>query len=211
MAGVFISYRRVDTAGYAGRLHDQLCAHFGEQRVFMDVSAIEPGEDFANAIETKVHTCDAAVVLIGKNWLSKRLEEPGDFVSLEIRSALQRGIPVVPVLIEDARLPSRAELPDALKPLCQRQTLELTNSMFHEDVQRLIRALDRVCSEQTRVPDLQSTPAQHSRRPRSRWMSLPLIAVLAIAVVALGYFFIRGTSRTEKPGQPSALITAIQE
>src|SRR5690349_11316790 len=134
MAGIFISYRREDTAGYAGRLYDQLSAHFGEERVFMDVSDIEPGEDFAKAIETKVHTCDAAVVLIGKNWLSKRLDDPGDFVSLEITSALQRGIPVIPVLVDDTRMPSPAELPPSLAPLCRRQAVELTNSMFREDV-----------------------------------------------------------------------------
>jgi hypothetical protein len=157
MAGIFISYRREDTAGYAGRLSDQLSAHFGAQRVFMDVSAIEPGADFVKAIEAKVHDCDAAVVLIGRNWLSTRLGDPGDFVSLEITSALQRDIPVIPVLVEGTRMPLEAELPQALTPLCRRQALELTNAMFHEDAQRLIEVLDRFCGVQTPV----------SRSPRS--------------------------------------------
>jgi ankyrin repeat protein len=230
MAGIFISYRREDTAGYAGRLYDQLSAHFGDERVFMDVSDIEPGEDFAKAIETTVHTCDAAVVLIGKNWLSKRLEDPGDFVLLEITSALQRSIPVIPVLVDDTRMPAAAELPQSLAPLCRRQAVELTNSMFREDVNRLIQSLDRVCHRQKRiaVPAAESLHAADQAKSRAKWMRLAAILVVLTSVVAL-FSFITHRSTHEKnienqPDRsasaaaafnshqpPSALITAIQQ
>jgi ankyrin repeat protein len=231
MSGIFISYRREDTAGYAGRLYDQLCAHFGEERVFMDVSAIEPGEDFAKAIDAKVHTCDGAVVLIGKNWLSKRLDDPGDFVALEITSALERGIPVIPVLVDDTRMPSAAELPPSLAPLCRRQAIELTNSMFREDVNRLIQALDRVCREQTKIPPPVPSPLHISEpaQSTSKWNRPAAIVAAVIAAFVLVYFAThRSTNETKaviparnsvsgasapsssQPGPP-ALITAIQE
>lgn len=231
MSGIFISYRRDDTAGYAGRLYDQLCAHFGEERVFMDVSAIEPGEDFAKAIDGKLHTCDAAVVLIGRNWLSKRLDDPGDFVSLEITSALQRGVPVIPVLVDDTRMPSAAELPSSLAPLCRRQAVELTNSMFREDVNRLIQALDQVCHEQKKDPVPPSAPVRAPEQSKFAFkrMRLAAIAVALIALVGLLYLVTHRSTHEKKVANqagksvpaggagrssqqsPSALITAVQE
>jgi TIR domain len=199
MAGIFISYRREDTAGYAGRLYDQLSAHFGEERVFMDVSDIEPGEDFAKAIETTIHTCDAAVVLIGKNWLTKRLDDSGDFVLLEITSALQRSIPVIPVLVDGTRMPAATELPQSLAPLCLRQAVELSNSMFREDVNRLIQSLDRVCRTQKKmaVAAAESLHAADQAKSKAKWMRLAAILVILISVVAL-FSFITHRSTHEK-------------
>lgn len=98
MSGIFISYRREDSAAYAGRLYDRLSAHFGADQVFMDVDDIPPGADFASHIDAKVGSCDAMIVVIGKEWLSAcnadgqlRLSDPNDFVGLEIALALQRG------------------------------------------------------------------------------------------------------------------------
>ncbi|MFL6353621.1 MAG: ankyrin repeat domain-containing protein [Bryobacteraceae bacterium] len=231
MGGIFISYRRDDTAGYAGRLYDQLSAHFGEERVFMDVSAIEPGEDFAKTIDTKLHTCDAALVLIGRNWLNKRLNDPADFVSLEIRSALERGIPVIPVLVDDTHMPAAAELPPPLAPLCRRQAVELTNSMFRDDVNRLIQTLDRACHEHGGAPEQRSTA---SVRPKpykfiSKRMRFAGVGALLVATAGLAYLLLyRGMHRGKAPTPdstsrssvgavtpsqqpPSSLITAIQE
>ena len=97
MPGIFISYRRDDTAGHAGRLFDRLAEHFGRERVFMDVDTIQPGQDFAEVIGERVRSSGAVIVLIGKEWLLAtdasgdiRLNDPADFVRLEIVSALQR-------------------------------------------------------------------------------------------------------------------------
>jgi TIR domain len=105
-AKLFINYRREDTAPYAGRLYDRLTAHFGEDQVFIDIDQIEPGEDFVEAINRKVGTCDIAIVAIGPNWLGatdasgkRRLDDAEDFVRMEIVAALQRKIRVIPVLV----------------------------------------------------------------------------------------------------------------
>src|SRR6516162_3909549 len=105
MPDIFISYRREDTSGYAGRLYDQVSAHFGQDHVFMDVAAIEPGADFADTIEKRVSTCDALIALIGRNWLTIkddqnriRLGTAEDFVSVKIAAALKRNVEVIPVL-----------------------------------------------------------------------------------------------------------------
>jgi hypothetical protein len=114
MSGIFISYRREDSAPYAGRLYDRLCAHFGADQVFMDVDDIPPGADFAAHIDAKVGSCDAMVVVIGKGWLTARnadgqlrLSDPSDFVGLEVSLALQRSVLVIPVLAVAPKYPSR--------------------------------------------------------------------------------------------------------
>jgi ankyrin repeat protein len=216
MPGIFISYRREDTAGHAGRLYDQLCAHFGEEQVFMDVSAIQPGEDFAKVIENRVHACDAAVVLMGRNWLTKRLTEPGDFVFLEISLALQRNIRVVPVLVEDARMPAVTDLPEPLAPLARRQAIELTDAAFHEDVQRLIHALDPSSFQgEPELKEMQtrSRPSpllKNERSQRRIWAAVMAIAVVMLAGFA--FWFTRGKSRasSNSAAEPPALVKAIE-
>eukprot|EP01041_Mallomonas_annulata_P016357 gene16357-biopygen9244 len=110
MDGIFISYRRDDSAGYAGRLYDRLAAQFGADRVFMDVAGIELGTDFVTAIEQAVGSCKVLIVVIGDEWLSttdtagrRRLDDPHDFVRLETSVALEREIRVVPVLVGGGR------------------------------------------------------------------------------------------------------------
>src|SRR5688572_19627389 len=131
MNGIFISYRRDDSAGYAGRLYDRLVTHFGAERVFMDVEGIEPGVDFVNAIEEAVGSCRVLIVIIGDEWISttdiagrRRLDDPNDFVRLETSAALKRGIRVVPVLVDGSAMPRVDQLPEELHALTRRQAVE---------------------------------------------------------------------------------------
>ena len=119
MGGIFISYRRDDTEGQAGRLYGDLVEQFGPDAVFMDVAGIEVGRDFRKAIDEHVSSCGLLLALIGTSWLSsesgarrRRLDDSSDFVRLEIATALRRDIPVVPVLVRGAKMPRRvAERP----------------------------------------------------------------------------------------------------
>jgi TRAP-type mannitol/chloroaromatic compound transport system substrate-binding protein len=148
MTRVFISYRRDDSAAYAGRLYDRLTAHFGQGQVFMDIDQIEPGEDFVDAIERTVSACESAVVLIGKGWLSaadsdgaRRIDDPDDFVRLEVAAALTRKIKVFPVLVGGAAMPKTPQLPEPLQMLARRNAIEISDTRFHADVNRLIEAV----------------------------------------------------------------------
>ena len=150
MPGVFISYRRDDGGGYAGRLFDILSAHFGRENTYMDLDTIEAGGDFAAVIEDKVGVCDVLLAVIGKRWLTitgedgkRRLDNPGDFVRLEIAKALERKILVIPVLVGGAALPRQDELPVDLHLLSGRQAVELTDANFHGDVDRLVIVLKK--------------------------------------------------------------------
>ena len=149
MAQIFISYRRDDSAGHAGRLYDRLSGHFGLDKVFMDVDTISPGRDFVDAVQEAVGACDGLVAVIGREWLrasdaggARRLDDPGDLVRLEIATALERGIRVVPVLVQGAQMAGGADLPEGLKELARRNAQEVSDSRFHSDVQRLIEALE---------------------------------------------------------------------
>lgn len=139
---VFVSYRREDSAAHAGRLYDRLSAHFGAEHVFRDIDDIRPGQDFARVLEDTAGRADALVALIGPKWLSARLADPADFVRREIEMALERRIPVFPVLVSGASMPGAAGLPQTLRALASRQALELTDARYHEDTGRLIDALE---------------------------------------------------------------------
>jgi hypothetical protein len=150
MSGIFISYRREDSAAYAGRLYDRLSAHFGAEQVFMDVDDIRPGADFAAHIDARVGSCDAMVVVIGKNWLTARnaadqlrLSDPNDFVGLEVALALQRSVLVIPVLVGAAQMPKADELRTDLKPLARRNALKLGDDDFQRDADDLISAIEK--------------------------------------------------------------------
>src|SRR5262245_58831873 len=148
MRPVFISYRRDDTEGQAGRLFNDLRAAFGDDAVFMDVATIEPGVDFRRAIERHTASCGALRSLIGSQWLTVkgpvgrlRLDDPHDFVRLETATALRREIPVIPVLVQDVRMVRADELPADLKELAFRNSVELSHARWESDVQLLIKAL----------------------------------------------------------------------
>lgn len=148
MGAIFISYRREDSEGQAGRLYDDLAEQFGPDAVFMDVAGIEPGRDFRRVIDERVSSCAVLLAVIGRGWLAaadergkRRLDDTTDFVRLETASALRRDIPVVPVLVHGARMPRAEELPDDLVELAYRNGVELTHARWASDVQVLVKAL----------------------------------------------------------------------
>lgn len=142
MSGVFISYRRSDSSGYAGRIYDYLRGYFGESQVFMDVDNIEAGQDFRSVLHMALHSCNALIVIIGKEWVSNRLYLSDDFVRYEIEFALNRNILVVPILVDNAQVPNLNRLPASLWPLLNRQILEINNTHFDHDIQKLAIALE---------------------------------------------------------------------
>jgi len=152
-SGIFVSYRREDAAGHAGRLFDRLVSHFGRDRIFMDVDAIEPGQDFVTVIENAVGSCEILIAVIGKDWLSStgrttgRLNNPNDFVRLEIGTALSRDVRVIPVLVERASMPKPEDLPEDLVKLTRRNAVELSDLRWQTDVEQLISVMERVLAQ----------------------------------------------------------------
>jgi TonB family protein len=149
MLRIFISYRREDSSGYAGRLFDSLEHRFGKTNIFMDIDSLAPGVDFFQVINSSVGSCDLLLAVIGKNWLSAkdedgraRLENPEDFVRLEISAALKRDIRVIPVLVGGARMPRSQELPEELEGLARRQAFALHDDAWRPRIDWLIRNIE---------------------------------------------------------------------
>ena len=209
---VFISYRREDTAGYAGRLYDSLIARLEIADVFMDVGDIEPGIDFTAAIEDAVESCDVMLALIGSRWVTavtpegrRRLEDPDDYVAAEIRAALERDVRLIPVLIEDTPMPTADALPEHLRGLARRNAIEMSTVSWRTDFEALVAVLHRLtprsgpASQLTveslptnleATADATSTAGRHAspsdRQPLFRRRGLwAVVAVAAIASVLL--------------------------
>jgi TIR domain len=151
---IFISYRRDETAYPAGWLYDRLAQHFGAGQIFKDVDSIELGDDFVQVITRAVGSCDVLLALIGEQWLTitdaqgqRRLDDPDDFVRLEIEAALARNVRIIPILVDGARMPNADELPAGLASLARRQALELSPSRFEYDTNRLLKILDMTLAE----------------------------------------------------------------
>lgn len=149
---IFLSYRREDTAHISGWLADQLVNRFGPSNVFMDVDTIEPGADFGEVIANALSSCDVLIALIGSTWLTikdrhgrRKLDDPDDIVTLEVRSALDRGILVIPVLVEAAEMPARDDLPeDLLRGLARLNAARLHHETFRSDSQRILASVERI-------------------------------------------------------------------
>jgi hypothetical protein len=146
---VFISYRRQESSGLAGRLYDRLAARFGDDQVFMDVDTIALGVDFAEVISQAVSSCQVLLAVIGPRWLTvtdedgrRRLDDPDDLVRLEIAAALERDIRVIPILVEGAAMPRRQQLPEALAGLARRNALILRHESFRADAERLLATVE---------------------------------------------------------------------
>jgi hypothetical protein len=147
---IFVSYRRQDTQSATGRLCDKLQLHFDAAQVFHDIESIEPGADFAATIAAKVSSSTVVLVMIGPRWLEsigtdgrRRLEDPGDYVRLEVATALRRRIPVIPVLVEGATMPSASALPDVMRALAQHQAHEISEQRWQYDSDLLVQELEK--------------------------------------------------------------------
>src|SRR5262245_4749574 len=147
-AKVFISYRRDDSAGYAGRVRDRLERALGRNLLCMDVDGIPLGTNLSKVLHEEVARCDVPLAMVGPNWPDARdehgngrLHDANDFVRVEIAAALQRNIPLIPVLLEGARIPKATELPEDLKELALRNGMEIRHASFQDDMNRLIRGL----------------------------------------------------------------------
>ena len=193
---IFISYRRDDAAGDAGRLADHLLRRFGAMRVFLDIDTIAPGADFPRALQASLQETAAILVVIGPRWTSlraadgrRRLDDPNDFVRLEVETALGRSIPVVPVLVQGATLPRTEDLPSSLAPLVSRQAVVLDHAEFHADAERLCDRLAEAIDG--------GEPAGRSL-VRTWWPAAAIVAMLALGL--LGYLAVR---TDDEPAAPS--------
>ncbi|MDE3189111.1 MAG: toll/interleukin-1 receptor domain-containing protein [Acidobacteriota bacterium] len=208
---IFISYRRDDTEGEAGRLFDDLTRTFGEKSVFMDVTDIKPGLDFRKVIDDNVATCGVLLAVIGPAWATvanssgeRRLDDPNDFVRLEIASALARDIAVIPVLVHGASMPHPDQLPENLKDLAFRNSVEITHTRWNSDVQLLIDALRQyvgassVASSEpvhatvsVQLPPANAPVHEPSAARASKTPLYAGIAVAALLAIAAATFFAR--------------------
>ncbi|HEV2957746.1 MAG TPA: toll/interleukin-1 receptor domain-containing protein [Xanthobacteraceae bacterium] len=145
---IFINYRRGDDPGHTGRLFDNLAQSFPSNQLFMDVESIRPGIDFVDLLQKQVSECAVMLTVIGQQWLNaadekgaRRLDNPNDFVRIEIESALRLHKRIIPVLVNNSRMPTPAELPDTLKPLARLQAIRLTHEKFRSDIDELVTLL----------------------------------------------------------------------
>jgi hypothetical protein len=151
MAGnIFVSYRREDSKHAAGRLVDRLSRNFAPGQLFLDVDNVEPGLDFKKVLTDKVQQCDVLLAVIGPGWLdtrdatgARRLDNPKDFVRIEIEAALARDVRVIPVLVDGALMPSEEELPETLQPFTYRNAVRLSHERFAADAEDLAKAVAR--------------------------------------------------------------------
>lgn len=149
--GIFISYRRDDSRHAAGRLVDRLGQTFAREQLFMDVDNIDLGLDFVKVLGEKVAACDVMLVVIGPQWIDakdaqgrRRLDDPHDFVRIEVEQALARDVRVIPVLVDGAQAPRVDELPPSLQPLARRQATTIAHERFGSDADRIVEALERI-------------------------------------------------------------------
>jgi outer membrane protein assembly factor BamD (BamD/ComL family) len=172
MAGkIFINYRRGDDPGHTGRLFDRLQDVFEPQQLFLDVDNIAPGLDFVRVLNERVAECDVVLAIIGKGWIdarnaagARRLDDPDDFVRVEIASALNQGKRVIPVLVGDAPMPRPEDLPEAIRPLARRNAVRLTHERFRADTQGLIKALQQGLDE---IEALRKAEQEAARRAQA--------------------------------------------
>jgi len=172
--GVFICYRREDSSGFARLIYDRLTERLGREGVFFDVDNIAAGVDFVDTLSECLGKCDALLAVIGKSWVSssypagrRRLDDPDDFVRLEIEAALQRQIRVIPVLVDGAAMPGAEDLPDSMKQLIRRQGVEISHTRFNSDVERLTQALSSL-PEEVRLHEAEQAKRKDTADPRAR-------------------------------------------
>jgi hypothetical protein len=146
---VFLSYRREDSIDLSGRIYDKLSAELGRTTVFKDIDSIPLGVDFRQHIEESLENCRVFLLVMRNNWRGQslsskgyRIDDPRDFIRIEVETALRRRIPVIPVLVQGADIPSESELPDGMRGIAYRQAIRVRSDPdFHRDCDRIVTSL----------------------------------------------------------------------
>jgi uncharacterized protein len=196
MAKIIISYRRSDSDVFAGRIRDRVASRYGDASVFMDIDDIPFGKDFRQHIKDALTSSDLVVVIIGPRWLGggksgrARIHDETDPVRIEVETALQHGVPIIPVLVGDTKMPKPAQLPEALQDFAFINAAPVdTGRDFHPHMERLLREIDKILRARTGEP----LPAP-ARPPRERkkavaargiWIGGALVVAALLAGVGL--------------------------
>jgi TIR domain-containing protein len=191
-----ISYRREDSRWSARSLYDRLTAHFDQKQIFMDVDGLPSGTDSVKTIERRVSGCDVLIAVIGPHWITcssglggRRLDNPEDFVRMEIAAALRRNIRVIPVLVDGASIPRSDDLPDDLKSIVRRNALFVSATNFDDVCRRLVEVIERIF--------------ERKRKSLSKRIS----AFVAIPLVVCGLIYLGIKSYRPPPVQPASVET----
>ncbi|HEY5672930.1 MAG TPA: TIR domain-containing protein [Malonomonas sp.] len=211
---IFLSYRREDSSGYAGRLFDHIKRHFGQDRVFMDISNIEPGVDFVDSIEKALNSCDTFLVLIGKNWLdcrdasgNRRLDDPDDFIRIETSAALKRDVRVFPILVKGAVMPSAKDLPEDMARLARRNAHELSDQRWEFDCNELMAVLETIVGPPDKQP-VAPKPDDDINQPIKKEKK-NIKAIIGLAIAALLFMTLLSEGFNDFDSFVGALIMAV--
>jgi hypothetical protein len=185
---IFISYRRDDSAGHAGRLFDGLRDSLGAEHVFMDVSDLRPGQDFVVELDRAVAQADCVLAVIGPRWLDavdqsgrRRIDDPQDLVRREISAGLAKGASVIPVLVHGAAMPRADALPQTLRPLARRQAIEISDTRWDNDLRELVRSLSAGARVATASRVTAPAAKDLSKSSMRRFGALALIASILLS------------------------------
>jgi Tol biopolymer transport system component len=224
MPGLFISYRRSDNPDAVGRIYDRLVAEFGKPAVFKDVDSIPLGQDFRGHLNDIVGNCAAVLAIIGPKWADirdetgrRRLEDPDDFVRIELEAALARNVPVVPVLVGHAAMPATSQLPASLSTLAFRQAVDVRpDPDFHHDSARLVSALRAIIDPNApTVEPVEAVEAKQKARAAAarttlRWLAA-LAAAASLAAVAFAIPALKHLSEVPPPQVRTEIVTPGSE
>lgn len=203
MSGIFISYRRSDSAGHTGRLADDLGEKLVGQALFRDIEAIEAGEDFVEALARAVGDCSVMLVVIGPTWArvtthdgQRRLHQPGDFVRMEIEAALARNVRVIPVLVGDAQMPNAEDLPESMAPLLRRNAYAISDRRWQYDIDQLLDILEKIPGvtgrKRSALPPTPPPPMQSASLPPPTAPATALPTWAKIVFGLVGLFIVLG-------------------
>ena len=210
MPKIFISYRRAETETITGRIYDRLVNDFGAENIFMDISNIKPGADFRAILAKEVQDCDIIVIIIGNQWLSipdvsgkRRLDNPEDFVRIEVEAGLNReSWSVIPVLVQGAKMPRAEELPDSLKPLSYRNAATINSGPnFHRDMDHLVKAI-----KANSTGDLLSKIIFFLKE--HKFLTAGIIAGILIAIIGISAYSLLENDRGKSSGTPTTEETS---
>lgn len=219
MTGIFISYRRSDSAGHAGRLADDLGERLAGESLFRDFDAIEAGEDFVTALERAVAACSVMLVVIGPTWArvaapdgQRRLHQPGDFVRMEVEAAIARDIRIIPVLVGDAQMPLAADLPESMQGLLRRNAFSISDRRWQFDLNQLTEILRKHLGAATppampaSPPNLSAPLPPATKRSMPSWQKIILGLAVAAGGMYLTLVMISMVQRFSGSSKPDAAI-----